>query len=184
MKKNKTVLLYLMIAISIILCIPSILYLIINKTVDQFNGYYTYSLIKTGNLNICILNGIIVVGLILLFSIIYLFIVKEENKIFKNKKQIIVFITIISFIFMLILPYLSSDIYYYIGDSWVCSKYHENPYYTSVKDLQDQGINDEILNNTRILESYNKCIWSSMEYNSSIAFKLIFWKYYYSIINI
>lgn len=173
-----------MIAISIILCIPSILYLIMNKTVDQFNGYYTYTLVKTGNLNFGILNGVIVVGLMLIFSIIYLLIVKEENKIFKNKKQIIIFIMIISFIFMLILPYLSSDVFYYIGDSWVCSKYHENPYYTSVKDLQDMGINDEILNNTRILESHNKCIWASMEYNCSSTFKFIFWKYYYSIIYI
>lgn len=175
MKNNKTILLYLMIVISVILCIPSILYLIMNKTVDQFNGYYTYTLIKTGNLNLGILNGVIVVGFMLTFSIIYLLIVKEEKNIFKNKKQIMIFITIISFIFMLILPYLSSDVFYYIGDSWVCSKYHENPYYTSVNDLQDMGINDEILNNTRILEKYNKCVWSSVEYNSCNAFKIIFW---------
>ena len=76
MKKNKTVLLYLMIAISIILCIPSILYLIMNKTVDQFNGYYTYTLVKTGNLNFGILNGVIVVGLMLIFSIISIVSVK------------------------------------------------------------------------------------------------------------
>ena len=49
---------------------------------------------------------------------------------------------------MLILPYLSSDIYYYIGDSWLATKYGENPYYTTVLDLQKQGINDQILDNT------------------------------------
>ena len=146
--KNKKILLYQMIVVSILLCIPSILYLLVNKTVDGFDSYYTYSLVKTGNLPIGIINGIIVIGLLLLFSMLYIFMVKEEKNIFKNRKQILVFITIISFIFMLILPYLSSDIYYYIGDSWLCSKYHENPYYTSVKDLQDSGINDEILNNT------------------------------------
>ena len=146
--KNKKTYLYLMIVISILLCIPSILYLAVNKTVDGFDSYYTYSLLKTENLATGILSGTIVIGLLLLFSLLYFLIVKEEKNIFKNKKQIIIFITIISFIFMLILPYLSSDIYYYIGDSWVCSKYHENPYYTSVKDLQANGINDEILNNT------------------------------------
>ena len=146
--RNKKILLYLMVAVSILLCIPSVLYLIVNKTVDGFDSYYTYSLIKTGNLQIGILNGTIVIGLLLMFSLLYLFIVKEEKNIFDNKKHIVIFIAIIAFIFMLILPYLSSDIYYYIGDSWVCSKYHENPYYTSVKDLQDSGINDEILNNT------------------------------------
>ena len=46
---------------------------------------------------------------------------------------------------MMILPFLSADIYYYIGDSWLAAKYGENPYYTSVQDLQNRGINDEIL---------------------------------------
>lgn len=153
--KDKKIYLYLMIVVSVILCIPSILYLITNKTVDGFDGFYTYSLIKSSNSRIAALNGIVVIELLLVFSILYMIILKKEKEIFKNTKQIMIFIVIISFIFMLIIPYLSSDIYYYIGDSWLCSKYHENPYYTSVKDLQDKGINDEILNNTRILESYN-----------------------------
>lgn len=147
MKKNN-VLLYLMIVVSIILCIPSILYLVNNKTVDGFDAYYTYTLAKSNNVTIGMLNGIIVIGLLLVFSIIYLLIIKNEKQIFKNNKQIIIFIFIISVIFMMILPFLSSDIYYYIGDSWLASKYGENPYYTTVKDLQDKGINDEILNNT------------------------------------
>ena len=147
MKKNN-VLLYLMIIVSIILCIPSILYLVNNKTVDGFDAYYTYTLVKTNNTTIGCLNGIIFIGLLLVFSIIYLLIIKNEKQIFKNKKQIMIFIFIISVIFMMILPFLSSDIYYYMGDSWLASKYGENPYYTTVKDLQDNGINDEILNNT------------------------------------
>lgn len=147
MKKNN-VLLYLMIVVSIILCIPSILYLVTDKTVDGFDAYYTYTLVKSNNTIIGGLNGIIFIGLLLVFSVIYLKIIKNDKQIFKNKKHIMVFIFIISFIFMMILPFLSSDIYYYIGDSWLASKYGENPYYTSVKDLQNSGINDEILNNT------------------------------------
>ena len=95
-----------------------------------------------------IISGIIIIGLLLIFSVLYLLIIKKENKLFKNQKQIIVLILAISFIFMLILPYLSSDIYYYMGDSWLLSKYKQNPYYVAVSDLQDQGINDEILENT------------------------------------
>lgn len=164
MKKNK-VLLYLMIIASIILCIPSILYLVNNKTVDGFDSYYTYTL--NGYYGNCkgILDGIIIIGLLLIFSIIYLMIVKKEKEIFKNKKQIILFILIIAFIFMMILPFLSSDIYYYIGDSWLASKYGENPYYTSVKDLQDNGINDEILNNTGYWKNTTSVygpIWNSI----------------------
>lgn len=147
MKKNK-ILLYLMIAVSIILCIPSIMFLLKNKTVDGFNAYYTYTLANSNNEAIGMLNGIIVIGLLLVFSIIYLLIIKNQKEIFKNKKQIMLFIIIISLIFMMILPFLSSDIYYYIGDSWISAKYKENPYYTTVKDMQDTGINDEILRNT------------------------------------
>lgn len=147
MKKGK-ILLYLMILIGIILCIPSIIYLFNNKTVDGFDSYYTYTLVKTDNIFIRIISAIIIVGLLLVFSVCYLYIIKKHKTIFKNKKQIMIFIAIISLIFMMILPYLSSDIFYYIGSSWSAAKYNANPYYTCVEDLQNQGINDEILNNT------------------------------------
>lgn len=147
MKKYK-ILAYLMVLISIILCTPSIIYLLNNKTVDQFGGYYTYSLIRTDNAMIRIMSGFLVIGLLLLFGYIYINICKHEKQIFNNRKQILMFILLISIIFMFILPFVSTDIYYYIGDSWLAAKYDENPYYTSVEDLQNIGINDEILNNT------------------------------------
>ena len=147
-RHSKTILPFLMIIIAIILCIPSITYLIENKTVDGFNSYYTYDLNGYKGKIAGIFDGIIVIGLLMIFSILYFYIVKESESIFKNIKYTIIFIIAISFIFTLILPFLSSDIYYYIGDSWVSSKYGENPYYTSVKDLQNSGINDEILKNT------------------------------------
>lgn len=147
MKKNK-ILLYLMLLFAILLCIPSIQYLLMNRTVDGFDAYYTYRLMKSNNQMIGLLSGCIVIGLILLFSLCYLFVIKKEKQIFQNKKQVFIWIACISFIFMLILPFLSSDIYYYIGDSWLSSQYHENPYYTSVTDLQKKGIYDKILDNT------------------------------------
>ena len=146
--KNKKILLYLMIAISLILCIPSLTYLTTNKTVDGFDGFYTFSLYKSGDINISTISAFVFIGLILLFSILYIYIIKKDKELFKNIKQVLIFIIIISFIFVIMLPNLSSDIFYYIGDSWLCSRYHQNPYYTTVKDLQDSGINDEILNNT------------------------------------
>ena len=48
MKKGK-IYVCLMVLISVILCLPSILYLINNKTVDGFNAYYTYTLIRSEN---------------------------------------------------------------------------------------------------------------------------------------
>lgn len=147
MKKSK-ILISLMILISIILCVPSIVYLINNKTVDGFNSYYTYTLENWTDYKTGLISGIIVIGLLLVYSIIYLILIKKQKEIFKNIKQILILIIIISFVFMLVLPYLSSDIFYYIGDSWLAAKYGQNPYYMSVEELQNQGINDEILDNT------------------------------------
>lgn len=147
MKKSR-LLIILMILISIILCVPSIIYLINNKTVDGFNSYYTYTLENWTDYKTGLISGIIVIGLLLVYSIIYLILIKKQKEIFKNIKQILILIIIISFVFMLVLPYLSSDIFYYIGDSWLAAKYGQNPYYMSVEELQNQGINDEILNNT------------------------------------
>ena len=159
MKKSK-ILIYLMVLISIILCVPSIIYLINNKTVDGFDAYYTFTLQRTNNERTSLISGIIVIGLLLIFSIIYILVVKKENEIFKNTKQIILFIMVISFIFMLILPFFSSDIYYYMGDSWLAAKYGENPYYTSVQDLQNRGINDEILDNTGYWKNKLYSFWT------------------------
>lgn len=152
MNKYKS-LLYIMTVISVILCVPSVLYLINNRTVNGFENYYTYSLTRYEGVIRGIKDGILIIGLLLIFSIIYFLLIKNEKKIFKNKRQILIFIMIISFAFMIILPYLSSDIYYYIGDSWLSSRYNENPYYTSVSELQKKGINDEILSNTGVWKS-------------------------------
>ena len=66
MKKNK-ILLYLMALIAIILCVPSIVYLIASKTVDGFDSYYTYTLIKSNNMQTRIISAIIVVRTIINF---------------------------------------------------------------------------------------------------------------------
>jgi len=144
---KKTIIISL-ILISVILCVPSLIYLFNNKTVDGFDAYYTYTLTKSETPAIGFLSGVLIIGLLLIFSFLYFILIKKEAIVFKNRNKIWIFIIIISFIFTLILPYLSSDIYYYIGDSWLSAKYNENPYYTSVGQLQETGINDEILNNT------------------------------------
>ncbi len=148
MKKTKKIYIYLILLVTIILCLPSIIYLIKNQTVNQFDSYYTYTLARTDNIIISIISAVVVIGFLLIFGVLYLLIIKNEKSIFKNIKQIMLFIIIISALFTIMLPFLSSDIYYYIGDSWLSAKYNQNPYYVTVADLQNQGINDEILNNT------------------------------------
>ena len=66
MKKNK-LLLYLMILIAIILCTPSVVYLINNKTVDGFDSYYTYTLVKSSNIQTRVISAIIIVRVTISF---------------------------------------------------------------------------------------------------------------------
>ena len=174
--KNNKVLLYLMALIAIILCVPSIIYLINNKTVDGFSAYYTYTLQPWNNMLEGLMSGIIIVGLLTLFTVLYIWIIKKEQEFVKNTKNILIFIAIISFVFMLILPYLSSDIYYYMGDSWVLAKYGENPYYTSVGNLQETGINDEILDNTGYWKNTTSVYGPLWNIFSSILVSLSFGK--------
>ena len=81
MNKSK-ILVYSIIVISIILCIPSVLYLVNNKTVDGFDAYYTYTLVKSDSEAVRLISGFVVIGLFLAFSVLYFFIVKKSQQIF------------------------------------------------------------------------------------------------------
>lgn len=140
--------LYLMIITCILLCAPYIIHLIQNGTVENFDSFHAYTYNLKDSRLVRIMNWVIFTTLILIFSVLYLYILKHEKKIFNNRKQIYIFIFIISILFSLILYYIMYDIFYYMGDSWLSAKYGENPYYTSVLDLQNNGIDDEILRNT------------------------------------
>ena len=139
---------YLMVIVASVLCMPSLAYLFTNKTVFGYGGYFQYTLTGYTTETKGLIEGIIFISLLLLFSAIYLLIVKNEEKIFKNKKEIAMFIIIVALIFTIMLPIFSSDIFFYMGDSWIAARYKANPYYTSVKELQNQNINDEILEQT------------------------------------
>lgn len=147
--KNK-IIVFLIFMVSIFLCMPSVIYIFKNKTVDGFSNYYTYDLQEYTNQIEGQKNAFIIIGLMIAYGILYFLLIRNERKIFKNLKKIYIYILLISIIFMLILPYLSSDIFYYIADSWIATKYGENPYYTTVKDLQDKNITDEILENAGV----------------------------------
>lgn len=141
---EKSIKILLIIAI-IILAIPSIIYIITGHSILEFYCNYNYFLLL--NIN-PILDGIIFFGIFSLICILYIIIIKNYKKIFKNSKEIIKYIIIISALFTLILPMTSTDIFYYISTGWSEAKYKINPYYTSVYELkQENDINDdEILN--------------------------------------
>ena len=141
--KNK-VLKMSFIILNLLFIIPSLIYLIQNKTVFGYNIYYNFFI--TEQINKILSTSIYLLIFITIF-IIYLLIIKQKE-IFKNIKQIILFVVITSFIYMFMLPWTSSDIFYYMGVGELDGVYHQNPYYMTMEDFYEQNkenIDDEIL---------------------------------------
>lgn len=135
----------LLIILIIILALPSIIYILTKNSILEFECNYNY--LFQFNIN-HILDAIIFLTIFSLICLIYIIILKNYKKIFKSKKEIYIFVIIISLLFAVILPMTSTDVFYYISTGWSEAKYGVNPYYTSVYELkQTNNINDdEILN--------------------------------------
>jgi len=125
--------------------LPSISYLIQNKTVYRFIWMWTYFFKLPSTQNEKSLNAIIFFTLFSLLFLLYFVILKKHNQIFKTKKQVFVFIAVVAVLFMIIIPYTSSDVYSYIANGWSASHYKENPYYISIGEIADHtGIRDQM----------------------------------------
>lgn len=133
--KNK-ILIILFIIVNIAYVVPSIIYYIKNKTILNFEVYFKYLLTDSINRNTQTLIYIIILTIL---SILYIEIIKKRKEIFKNVKQIFIFIAIISAIFIVAIPFTCSDVFYYLGIGRIDSKYGQNPYYTTIK----QFVEDE-----------------------------------------
>lgn len=148
---KKNVLKLSFVFISILFVIPSAIYLITNKTVLNFTEEFCFFLTKNiDNLYQSIAYFVI----IFLFILCYYLIIKNRKKIFENEKQIYSFVLIISLIFVFSLPFMSSDVFYYLGVGRLASKYHQNPYYIDIRTYIDANeIN--IQNDTVMQKGYN-----------------------------
>ena len=93
--------------LSILLVIPSVIYLIQNKTIMNFNIYFNFFL--NNNISKVLSTSVF---LILFILLIILYFVITKSKCFKDIKSILIFITIIGIIFTIMLPWTSSDIFY------------------------------------------------------------------------
>lgn len=132
------------IVINILLIIPSIIYLIQKGTIFGFNTYYNFFINTQTNKTT---SSIIYLAIFLSIFGLYLMILKRRNM-FKNIKQILIFVTIVSSIYILMLPWTSSDIFYYMGVGELDGVYHQNPYYVTMEEYYGQNkenIDDEIL---------------------------------------
>ena len=139
--KNK-ILKIVFIILGILLIIPSIIYLIQNKTIIEFNTYYNFFLNDDINKNI---STSIYLVLFITMMFIYVKILKQRD-IFKNIRQIMKYVFLISIIFVIMIPWTSSDIFYYMGVGELDSQYGQNPYYITMKEYYNQeNLNDTIL---------------------------------------
>lgn len=131
--------------ISFIFTIPSIMYLIENKSIYRFSYIFKYMLQKeTTPLSNCIDFVMYVLFFSILFYLYY-FIIKNINNFFKSNKSMYIYIVVIAALFLIIIPITSYDVYSYIGNGWVDFKYSENPYYTSVQQVWDKNGPDQML---------------------------------------
>ena len=144
--KNKK---WLLLFITVVICfaMPSIIYLAKNQSIYNFIYQWTFIFKIPKTISTKWINTICFICLMSIMFILYMLVVKHCNKIFENKKQLIITICIISVLFALIIPYTSTDVYSYIANGWSDSHYHENPYYKSVGQVSDEyHVRDQMQN--------------------------------------
>lgn len=152
--ENKKILLIIFAIASIMFAIPSIIYMINNGTVLNFDEYFKFCLNDSNRLG----QTTIYIIILTILTITYFLITKNREKIFKNNKQMYIYIAIISLIFVVVLPIISSDVFYYLGIGRLDSKYGQNPYYVTIKDFVDEN-NIDLSTDTTLAEGYRN-YWS------------------------
>ena len=145
--------------LSIAFISPSLVYMLKGRTIKDlganFNFFYTNTEVVLAPSRI--MGAIFFLIIFLGLAYVYFKILKNHKNIFETKKQMVIFIIVISIIFFIMLPLTSTDVFYYIGTGWAEAHYGINPYYTSVDNLFEQNpdvVNDQIL-------SKMKGIWSN-----------------------
>lgn len=124
----------------ILFVFPSINYLIRHKTVFAFDEWFKFLLDDSNRQS----QTILYIILLLVITILYVLIIKYRKKLFKNIKQILIYTGIIGVIYLIAIPFTSSDVFYYMGVGRVDSKYGQNPYYTTIKEYVDKNKDNDI----------------------------------------
>ncbi len=144
----------LLIATSILFAMPSIIYFLQKKTVLNFGPYFQFLYEAPIDR---LTTTLIYIGILAIFTILYFMIIKKRKQIFKTKKKMFLFITIIAIIFIMVLPFTCSDIFYYLGIGRIDSTYHQNPYYTTIKEFVETTENrsDLLEKDTVLAQGYS-----------------------------
>lgn len=151
-QKNKFIM--IVFSISVILFImPSILLFIRNGNTVYVDKNLEYKFLLNSEIsnNLQMWSYLVIV---ILMSTFYMLIIKKRGEIFKDIKAVYKFIIAISLICVLGLPFMSSDVYYYLGIGRLSSKYKQNPYYTDIKSYIDEN-NIDIKDDSVMETGYN-----------------------------
>ena len=118
------------IIIAILFVVPSMVYLINNSSILGFKNYYNFFIDNGQNK---ILSTMIYIIIFISLSAIYLFFINKKEA-FKNIKGLLHYVACVSVIFLIMIPWHSSDIFYYMGVGELNSVYGQNPYYETIKE--------------------------------------------------
>ncbi|MBR2705115.1 MAG: hypothetical protein IKE91_06585 [Clostridia bacterium] len=145
--------------ISVVLFIvPSIVYFIRNGNLAYVDSNLEYKFLLDGNIDSSF-HMWTYLAVIILMVIFYTLIIKKRRELFKSIKDVYKYIILISAICVISLPFMSSDVYYYLGIGRLASKYNQNPYYTDMKSyIDDNNIN---INDDSVMETGYKNYWAN-----------------------
>ncbi len=148
----------LFIIASISFALPSIIYLIKHKTVLKFEPYFHFLY----DLPISrIVQTIIYIFILAILTILYFMIIKNRQKLFSNTRKMFIYISIISVIFIAVLPFTCSDVFYYLGIGRLNSQYGQNPYYTTIKKFVENENNNKFLQTDTVLKQGYMNDWAN-----------------------
>ena len=145
--KESIILKILFVLACVMFAVPSIEYYINNKTVFQFDQWFKFLLNNSDRFE----QTIIYLIVLTILTILYIILIKNRKKIFKNTKTMFIFIAIIAVIFVAVIPFTCSDVFYYLGIGRINNTYGQNPYYTTIKDFVDAGDNSQYLSQDTVL---------------------------------
>lgn len=160
--KSKIIIIVFMIA-TLGFVLPSIIYLVQNKTIYKFVWVWTYLFKRPIDQSEKMLNAVLFFAFFSALFLCYFLIIKNYRKLFKTKKQIFILITVISIFFICIIPYTSTDVYSYIANGWSVAHYKENPYYTATGEIADKyQISDPMFNKVANCWRYETVVYGPL----------------------
>lgn len=175
MLKNKNLIKIVLIVLALCFSIPSIIYILKNGTVLNFNGNLEYKFLLSNTID-RLYQSIVYMAIIVAIIVCYYLIIKNRNKLFENINDIYKYIMIISTIFIFVVPFWCSDVFYYLGIGRLASKYNQNPYYIDMKSYVDNN-NIDMQNDTVMQKGYNN-YWA----NTTVVYGA-FWTLICSVIS-